>query len=211
MEQRDFRPPGAEPLIEVDPVPVRVVFERRETGSPWQPVIWRPGAIEPAAAGSPLAVRLSVDETEGYYLNLTTGQPSVFVLWRMPSDDSGVIVEGDPTPPRALAVTASYNEAGRWMDGGERVDPVPMPAPMQSWVAEYTTLHYVPEKGRKRRGNRPSFMGRGEFEAMAERERAIHAPKPGTPIAVAGAAPAGVAPGDARHGASPDRSDAGES
>lgn len=178
MDQRDFRPPGAEPLLDVEPVPVRVVFERRETGNAWQPVAWRPQAIEPAQPGTSLAVRLTVDETEGYYLNLTTEHPSIFVLWRMPADDSGVIAEGDPTPPHALAVTASYNEAGRWMDGGERVDPVPMPEPMQSWVAEYTTLHYVPEKGRKRKGNRPSFMHRNEYEAMAERERAIHAPKP---------------------------------
>ena len=32
----------------------------------------------------------------------------------------------------------------------------------------------VPERGRKRKGARPSFMQRDEFEAMAERERAIH-------------------------------------
>lgn len=174
MDQRDFRPPGAEPLLDVEPVPVRVVFERRETGNAWQPVAWRPQAIEPAQPGTSLAVRLTVDETEGYYLNLTTEQPSIFVLWRMPADETGVIAEGDVTPPHALAVTASYNEAGRWMDGGERVDPVPMPEPMQSWVAEFTTLHYVPDRGRKRRGDRPSFMRREDFEVMAERERAIH-------------------------------------
>ena len=36
------------------------------------------------------------------------------------------------------------------------------------------TSHYVPDRGRKRRGDRPSFMRREDFEAMAERERAIH-------------------------------------
>ena len=31
-----------------DPVPLRVVFERRETASPWQAFAWRPAAVEPA-------------------------------------------------------------------------------------------------------------------------------------------------------------------
>ncbi len=191
MAERDFGPPGAEPLRDVEPVPVRVVFDRHDTGSAWQPHAWRPCAIEPAdadadvgtsadsAADAPLAVRLFVDEAEGYYLNLTTADPSIFVLWRLPSDDSGIVGASDSEPPHALAVTVSYNEAGRWMDGGERVDRVPMPAPMQAWVAEYVTLHYVPDRGRKRKGARPSFMPREDFEAMAERERAIHSTAPG--------------------------------
>jgi len=178
LSERDFQPPGAQPRLDVEPVPVRVVFERRATGNPWQPFAWRPCAIEPGEPDSTLAVRLFVDEAEGYYLNLTTADPSVFVLWRLPGDESGVVSEDHPTPPHALAVTASYNEAGRWMDGGERVDRVPMPEPMQSWVAGYVTLHYVPERGRKRRGDKPSFMRREEFDAMTEREHAIHAAKP---------------------------------
>jgi len=176
LAERDFGPPAAEPLRDIEPVPVEVVFERRETGSAWQPFAWRPVAVEPASddPAAPLAIRLFVDEAEGYYLNLTTADPSIFVLWRLPSDESGIVGGSDAEPPHALAVTVSYNEAGRWMDGGERVDRVPMPGPMQSWVAEYVTLHYVPERGRKRKGARPSFMQRDEFEAMAERERAIH-------------------------------------
>lgn len=178
MSQHDIHPPGRQPRPDVDPVPVRVVFERRDTGSRWQPFAWRPVAVEPGEPDSPLAIKLTVDEAEGYYLNLTTAEPSIFVLWRLPGDESGIVSEDDPTPPHALAVTASYNEAGRWMDGGERVDRVPMPEPMQSWAAEYVTLHYVPERGRKRRGDRPSFMQREEFEAMADRERAIHSATP---------------------------------
>lgn len=178
MSQRDFVPPGAEPRRDVDPVPVRVTFERRETGNAWQPHAWRPGAIEPGGADAPLAIRLFVDEAEGYYLNVTTAEPSVFVLWGLPGDESGIVSDASTEPPHALAVTVSYNEAGRWLDGGERVDRVPMPEAMRAWLAEYVTLHYVPERGRKRRGDKPSFMRREEFEAMAERERAIHAAQP---------------------------------
>ena len=64
------------------------------------------------------------------------------------------------------------DEAGRWMDGGEMVDRVPMPGEMAAWLAEYVQLHYRPEKSRKRRGAKPSFMRREEFAAMADREAA---------------------------------------
>jgi len=172
----EFRPPeGAEPLLEVEPVPVQVRFECRETGNWLQPRLWRPVAVEPAGADSALAVHLYLDECEGYYLNLTTDEPSLFVQWRLREDDTGIVVEDDETPPRALAVTASYNEAGRWMDGGARVDRVPMPAPMVSWVAEYVSLHYVAEptkKKHKHKGGKPSFLERREFGTLIERERA---------------------------------------
>ncbi|HEY0879829.1 MAG TPA: DUF3305 domain-containing protein [Zeimonas sp.] len=174
MTSREFRPPeGAEPLLEVEPVPVRVRFECRDTGHWLQPRIWRPIAVEPAGNDSDLAVHLHVDEGEGYYLNLTTDEPSLFVQWRTREDDTGVVVDDDRTPPRALAVTASYNEAGRWMDGGARVDRVPMPEPMVSWVAEYVSLHYVAEPTKKKRnGGKPSFLAREQFGAFTERERA---------------------------------------
>src|SRR5690606_23050652 len=114
-----------------------------------------------------------LDECEGYYLNLTTDEPSLFVQWRTREDDTGVVIDDDTTPPRALAVTASYNEAGRWMDGGARVDRVPMPEPMVSWVAEYVSLHYVAEPTKKKRkGGKPSFLARDEFGEMSARERA---------------------------------------
>lgn len=173
MTDREYRPPeGAEPLLEVDPVAVRVRFECRETGHRLQQRIWRPAAVEPAPPDSELAVELHLDECEGYYLNLTTAEPSLFVQWRLREDDTGVVLDNDPTPPRALAITASYNEAGRWMDGGARVDRVPMPDPMTSWVAEYVSLHYVAEPSKKKRkGAKPSFMPRDEFGEMLERER----------------------------------------
>ncbi len=182
----EFRPPdGAEPLVEVEPVPLRVRFECRETGHWLQPRTWRPVTVEPADPDSALAVQLHLDECEGYYLNLTTDEPSLFVQWRTREDDTGVVDGDDAVPPRALAVTASYNEAGRWMDGGARVDRVPMPEPMVSWVAEYVSLHYVAEPTKKKRkGGKPSFLGREEFGEMAARERAaMRASATGEPAA----------------------------
>lgn len=94
-----------------------------------------------------LALTLYRDEAEGYFLNLTTAQPFVFVMWRE---------EGEGALPRA--VTASYNEAARMMDAGETVDGVPMPAEWIKWLREFVAAHYRPE-AKKQRMRPPSFKG----------------------------------------------------
>ena len=162
MDTPEF-PRGAdapEPLAHVEPLPVRVRFARRVTGNAWQPSAWQLAAVEPGEPGDPLAIVLHRDEAEGYFLNVDAAEPSIFVLWRLDDD-----------APAALEVTLSYNEAGRWMDGGETVERVPMPPEMIAWLAEYVRLHYRPETGRKRRGEKPSFMQREAFASLAERER----------------------------------------
>lgn len=161
--------PEPEPLTEIEPVPVRVRFAREGAANRWAQAAPRLVAVEPGEPGDPLQIRLFRDEAQGYYLNVTTDEPSIFVLWR---DEDG--------EPGAVAVTLSYDEAGRWMDGGEKVDRVPMPAQMVEWLTEYVRLHYRPEKARKRRGAKPSFMRRDEFARMAEREAATGAPADAT-------------------------------
>ncbi|NLD68225.1 MAG: DUF3305 domain-containing protein [Limnobacter sp.] len=190
------RPSGmGEPLTRIEPIPVRVRFACEVAGGRWQFRQWRlvdvsptdesdrrdggtdrggdgvspDGASPGGGAAAPLAIELFPDEAQGYYLNLTSGEPSIMVKWRLPEDESGIV--GDAGEPLPLAVTLSYDEAGRWMDGGERVDRVPMPAAMAEWLAEFVRLHWKPEEKRKRRGPRPSFMSREEFEQMVERER----------------------------------------
>jgi len=44
-----------------------------------------------------------------------------------------------------LEVTASFEEAGRWMDGGHSVDSVAMPAEIFAWVGDYVEKNYRPE------------------------------------------------------------------
>jgi hypothetical protein len=90
-----------------------------------------------------LPVTLYTDEAEGYYLNLSTGTPVWFVMWRL--------VEGDPSQVRPELVTLSYNEAGRLLDAQERVDNVPLQAPVAGWLGEFTELHYKPEPKQRRR------------------------------------------------------------
>ena len=174
MPEQDYR---QEALERVAPVPVRARFAPEPAGGRWDAPRWRLVAVEPcdpaedeAAGRERLAIELFADEAEGYYLNLSSGDPSIFVKWRLPEDESGV--SGEPGEPIPLAVTLSYNEAGRWMDGGERVERVPLPEEVHPWLAEFVKLHWKPEVGRKRRGPKPSFMRREEFAGMVEREQA---------------------------------------
>ena len=90
-----------------------------------------------------LTVSLHRDEGEGYHLNLSSGSPVWFVMWRIADDD----------PSRAWPefVTLSYNEAGRLLDAQERVDNVPLPAELRSWLQDYADEHYRPEPKQRRR------------------------------------------------------------
>ena len=88
-------------------------------------------------------VELFRDDAEGYYLNLSSGAPVWFVMWRI--DDE------DPSQARPELVTLSYNEAGRWLDAQERVDNLPLPADVREWLAAYTDEHYKPEPKQRRR------------------------------------------------------------
>lgn len=83
------------------------------------------------------------DEAEGYHLNLSSGAPVWFVVWRI--DDE------DPSRAWPETVSLSYNEAGRWLDAQERVDNVPLPADMAAWLQAYTDEHYRPEPKQRRR------------------------------------------------------------
>ena len=92
------------------------------------------------------------DEAEGYHLNLSSGAPVWFVVWRIDSDD----------PSRAWpeTVSLSYNEAGRWLDAQERVDNVPLDPDLAAWLQRYTDEHYRPEPKQRRRPQ--SFVAPGE-------------------------------------------------
>jgi hypothetical protein len=90
-----------------------------------------------------LPVGLHRDEGEGYHLNLSSGSPVWFVMWRVADDD----------PSRAWPelVTLSYNEAGRLLDAQERVDNVPLPPDLRQWLQAYTDEVYRPEPKRRQR------------------------------------------------------------
>ena len=92
------------------------------------------------------------DQAEGYFLNLRSGAPVWFVVWR--TDDQ------DPSRAWPETVSLSYNEAGRWLDAQERVDNVPLAPELAAWLQAYTDEHYRPEPKVRRRPQ--SFITPGE-------------------------------------------------
>jgi hypothetical protein len=105
------------------------------------------------------AIELHPTEAEGYYLNITSETPLVFVMWRSSED-------GSEPAARPHVVTVSYNQAGRLMDGGERVDPVPCPEPILAWIRPFVAEHYKPEPRRKMKRNDP-FADAASAHAVA--------------------------------------------
>ncbi len=153
----------------VDILMERVPLVNRWVSEQWRPAavlpvgtmamevgIAKPGAAERVADGPAgttwrfpgHAIELHPTEAEGYFLNITSETPLVFVMWRQAEDDS------EPAA-RPQIVTVSYNQAGRIMDGGERVDPVPMPEAILAWMRPFVTEHYKPEPRRKMKRNDP--------------------------------------------------------
>jgi hypothetical protein len=144
---------------------VAVVMERTPIQSRWESQKWEtlgvipdrdpPGAPPRLLIENPeraqwlhpgFKLELFADEAEGYYLNLSSPQPFVFVNW---NDEDGHAVP--------IIVTVSYNEAARLMDAGGRVDGVPMAAEWRPWLAGFVGKHYRPEP--KKRARPASFKG----------------------------------------------------
>jgi hypothetical protein len=170
-------------LHQVGPIATYILFEREVLGaSGWKlleisphPIGENTNGVESRTltASCELDLWLHRDEGEGYYLNLESPEPSIFVKWRLKEPaltGSDAVNAGGISTPDAIAISVSYNEAGRWLDAGESVDRVLMPPEMLPWLAEFTQLHYEPEGKKKKRGPKPSFMSRAEFSEMTRVE-----------------------------------------
>ena len=150
---------------------VDIVMERVPLANRWISETWRPFAVvpspDPPLAAQPCretnsradrwrfpsySIELHPTEAEGYFLNLTSPAPCVFVMWRTSEDGAG-------PPVRPVLATVSYNEAGRLMDGGERVDTVALPAPIAEWMRPFVAAHYKPEPRKKVKRNDPFADG----------------------------------------------------
>jgi hypothetical protein len=157
--------------------PVAVIFERTTLANRWVSERWEPVAVVPpvvptpsaGAPGAPTPVKISDEpsgtrwrfdghafelhptEAEGYYLNLVAPDPKAFVMWRM--------TETAAIRRCFVIVTVSYNEAARMLDGGERVDAVPLPAGIRTWMEPFVAEHYKPEPKQRVRRNDPLADG----------------------------------------------------
>jgi len=147
---------------------VAVLVERVPLANRWASEQWRVAAVEPddAPAAAPhkqsedvartvwrfpgFFIELQRSEAEGYFLNISSPEPKTFVMWRDPQSDAAA---DDAIKVRPCLVTVSYNEAGRLLDGGERVDAVALPPEVLAWMRPFVVEHYRPEPKRKSRRN----------------------------------------------------------
>ena len=152
-------------MIEYPTQKLAVILEREAVESRWESHRWQLLGVVPDVGGeartiieSPerlqrlhpgFDVTLYPDEAEGYYLNVSSEAPSVFVSIR---HDEGA---QDPYPFQA---TLSYNEAARWMDGGEKVDRVAAWPELIAWMGEWVEANYRPEPKKRQRPR--SFEGK---------------------------------------------------
>jgi hypothetical protein len=148
--------------------PVSVVIECVPLANRWASEQWRVAAVERDDSGPARAVKLTDDatglrwrfvghsielhrsESEGYFLNITAPEPKIFVMWRMIDSEERTVGGPDARPH---LVSVSYNEAARLLDGGERIDVVPLPAEILAWMQPFVAEHYRPEPKRKVRRN----------------------------------------------------------
>lgn len=137
--------------------PLAIIMQCKTVGTRWVTEQWEAqGVVHDTTVGGPRVIvereglrqilfpgfelRLHPEEAEGYYLNLTSPEPKVFVLWR--GED------GDARPHR---ITVSYGEGTRWADSGEQVDGVALPLDLVPWIARFVEAHYRPEPPKKKR------------------------------------------------------------
>jgi hypothetical protein len=144
---------------------ISVILEREEVGGRWATQRWQLLGVVPDVGGEArtihenreslkrlfpgLEVTLFRDEAEGYYLNASSEAPSVFVSVR---------VDEATSETYAFRATLSYNEAARWMDGGERVERAVMWPELSAWMGAFVEENYRPEPKKRQRPR--SFEGK---------------------------------------------------
>ena len=142
-----------------------VILERETVESRWETHRWQLLGVVPDPGGDTrdilehenrlhrlfpgVPVTLYRDEAEGYFLNVSSETPSVFISVRI--DEAS----GEPYPFEA---TLSYNEAARWMDAAERVERVPVWPELAAWLGAWVEENYRPEPKQRRKPR--SFEGK---------------------------------------------------
>ena len=144
---------------------ISIILQREVMHNRWETHRWQLHGVVPDVGGEPRDIHqdaeslqrlypgfeltLFRDEAEGYYLNVSSPQPSVFVAVR--TDEA----TGDVYP---FSATLSYNEAARRMDGGEVVERISAWPELVAWMGQWVEDNYRPEVKKRRRPQ--SFEGK---------------------------------------------------
>lgn len=152
-------------MLERPTLKLAVILQREAVESRWESHRWTLHGVVPDVGGEPRTIFESAellqrlypgfdatlyrDEAEGYYLNVSSDAPSVFVSLRI--DEA----TGDPYP---FEVTLSYNEAARWMDSSGRVERALAWPELAAWLGQWVEDNYRPEPKKRRKPR--SFEGK---------------------------------------------------
>jgi hypothetical protein len=147
---------------------VGVIVERRTLDNPWADNAWLPLVVLPDVPETPAwteiergkdfvryyagaaALEMFPTETETLVHNLDSGAPCIFVTLRR---RSGEVVPGREVD--LFAATACVGTAEVMTEAGDDiVHPVPMPAEIAGWVAEFVVRHHVERPKYKRKRQR---------------------------------------------------------
>ena len=162
-------------------IPVGVVVERRKAKGPWQDFLYRPVSVlagVPSAApwtvidcqqdittfyAGDAVIELHRTETANYCDNLASGSPSLWVILRPSTAETGVdLLRVTADPAEGEALTGA---------GNDLVGSVPMPHPIRVIVASFIAEHHVERSFFKRERDRSkSRLAAGHTE-RSEDER----------------------------------------
>ena len=90
-----------------------------------------------------LRIKLFVDACEGYWYNLMSDKPYVFVVCEQDV--------ADDEPPIPILVTASQDEAGAHLETDALVLSAPLPPDILDGIERFVVNHYVPQVKKKRK------------------------------------------------------------
>lgn len=165
-------------------LPVAVVLQRRVAGGQtwagpqWQAVavvagehlprhaqavlIHDDGACRRTLHGG-LTLRLHTDGGEGYWVNLLSESPYLFVVCEEAGDDGD---DGDGGL-RPAFITANRDEANGYLEADRVVLAAPMPATVCDFVERYVVSHYRPAAKKKRA--RREWAAESDYDQPARR------------------------------------------
>lgn len=164
-------------------LPVAVVLQRRVAGGQtwagpqWQAVAVVAGEHLPRHAQAVLihddgdcrrtlhgglTLRLHTDGGEGYWVNLLSESPYLFVV----CEESGDGDDGDGGL-RPAFITANRDEANGYLEADRVVLPAPMPATVCDFVERYVISHYRPAAKKKRA--RREWAAESDYDQPARR------------------------------------------
>ncbi len=103
-------------------------------------------------------LELFADECKGYFLNLTSGAPVWFVMWRADESDASLAWP--------VAVSVSYIEADRWLCAESKVDNTPLQDDLCEWLRVFTNANFTVDAPRRQRAQ--SFLSGEERDRQAK-------------------------------------------